>query len=214
MSKLPVDHNLPITLHLSQSLDLPLPGGSVKPGAPVWYAESKDPHIARVMLTSTELPQVEPGGAHPAIVWHLNIRGQKPGRTIINVRETAAAHPPKELYALALEVQILEQQQASSALLLSPDGRDNQLKIGDLGWFETGNNPSARTRWELIPDNSGVYEVADTVTLFQRPPLPGQGTTTWWQLRGVKEGHGLAVFKRYFAEELAETAKIAISVVK
>jgi hypothetical protein len=44
--------------------------------------------------------------------------------------------------------------------------------------------------------------------------LPGQGTTTWWQLRGVKEGHGLAVFKRYFADELVETAKIAISVVK
>jgi len=210
-----VDHNLPLALCLNQSLDLPLPGGVVRPGALVWHAESKDPSIARVMLTSVALPREPPATARPAMVWHLNIKALKPGKTTIKVRETAETHPPKDQYKLTLEVNVLEQKQQSGAVWLSGDGQENPLKIGgDLGWFETTENPSARTHWTFTPDDSGVYELVDVVGVSKRPPVMGGGTQMFWQFRGVKEGHGMAVFQRYFAGEVAELVKIAITVVK
>jgi hypothetical protein len=221
MSTPTIDHNLPLSLCLNQSIDLPLPGGITRRDPPTWQVESKDPRIARAMLTSTIVPsdascatQPAPLADHSFVVWHLNIRGQNPGKTTIHLRETTVTPPLKDQYKLTLEVQVLPQTQQSSGLLLAA-GRDNKLQIGgQLGWFQTANDASARTYWNFTPDSSGVYELADVIGLAESPLMPGQPTYTWWQLRGVKEGNGIALFERYFSGDLAETVKIAISVSK
>ena len=140
-----VDRDFPISLCLYQSLDLPLPGGVVRRDPPTRQAESRDPDIARVRMTSVTLPKAP--GADPGVVWHLNIRGQKPGRITVRVRETTVTPPHKDQYALTLEVQVIAQKQQTGGLLLSGDGRENNLVIGgDLGWYQTSDNGSpART---------------------------------------------------------------------
>lgn len=73
----------------------------------------------------------------------------------------------------------------------------NLMKVGgELGCFiESNNAGSTGYQWTFIPDNSGVYELVDTVNLHPSTKAVGVSGTIIWKLKAIREGHGNALFE-------------------
>ena len=75
----------------------------------------------------------------------------------------------------------------------------NFLKIGgELAWYSGEINASTGYHWQVVPDNSGVYEQVGTITLAPSVPqavgVPGM---VIWQFKAVRAGKGSIAFERY-----------------
>ncbi|MCP5047906.1 MAG: hypothetical protein GY940_12090 [bacterium] len=76
----------------------------------------------------------------------------------------------------------------------------NQMKVGgETGWFTEPNNPSTGYYWKYTPDNSGVYNMFEKVTLKPSPPAGYVGAPgrVIWKFKGIKKGMGSAMFQLF-----------------
>ena len=93
----------------------------------------------------------------------------------------------------------------------------NNLKIdGELGWFLKENNPaSTGYTWKCRPDNSGVYEQVEEITLH---PSTGKGVgvpgAIIWKFKALRKGTGNIRFELYISsqEEPVEIVYVTIEV--
>jgi len=72
----------------------------------------------------------------------------------------------------------------------------NVMKVGgETGWFVEDNIAgSTGYSWLFTPDNSGVYELVDAITLHASTGAVGVPGKIIWKFRAIKEGHGNALF--------------------
>ena len=72
----------------------------------------------------------------------------------------------------------------------------NLMKVGgDTGWFLEDNIAgSTGYSWAFVPDNSGVYELIDTINLRASTDAIGVPGKIIWIFKAVREGSGNAMF--------------------
>jgi len=209
----PVDHNVPLVLHRNQSVDLPLPGAAAMPGSLTWGAESADPEIVTVRLSADRGESAHSN----LVVWQLHLTARRPGKTTVRVHETAATHPITTRYSFVLELTVLESEEVGAGIMLLPNV-DNLLRVhGELAWYSVQDNASTGYRWVCVPDTSGVYELAEKLTLQAstvKPVIGAPGSMTIRKWRGVRPGHGVITFHHVppGSERPAEIVTIRIQV--
>lgn len=92
---------------------------------------------------------------------------------------------------------------------------DNKLRLnGELGWFVREYNGSTGYTWAFKPDNSGVYELVEEITLHPSTDAVGVPGMVIWKFKGVKAGQGSVLFELYppAATSPVETTAITITV--
>lgn len=84
----------------------------------------------------------------------------------------------------------------TSGILLNENWTNTMNVGGELGWFIESQNASTGYHWQFIPDNSGTYELAETVNLHpsvvNAVGVPG---AIIWKLKAVRAGKGQAKFE-------------------
>lgn len=83
----------------------------------------------------------------------------------------------------------------TSGILLS-ENFPNKLTVGgELAWFTEEQNASTGYRWGFTPDNSGVYELVETIELHPSVEhavgVPGR---VIWKFKATRSGHGAMLF--------------------
>jgi predicted secreted protein len=73
----------------------------------------------------------------------------------------------------------------------------NEMVVkGELGWFSReDSSASTGYRWSCIPDDSGVYELVETVTLHPSTNAVGVPGMLIWKFTAVKAGKGSITFQ-------------------
>lgn len=72
---------------------------------------------------------------------------------------------------------------------------ENQLTVGgELAWVIKDVNPSTGYTWQFTPDNSGVYELVETVTLHASVQAVGVPGAQVWKFKAVQPGAGAMLF--------------------
>jgi len=101
-----------------------------------------------------------------------------------------------------------------SGILLDSHWNNKMAVNGELGWFVREFNGSTGYTWRFTPDNSGVYELVEEITLHPSTEAVGVPGMVIWKLKGVKAGKGSVLFELYppAATSPVETIAIAITV--
>ena len=86
---------------------------------------------------------------------------------------------------------------SEQGMLLSSEGVNELTLDGARGWFMEEQNASTGYSWKYHPDNSGVYELVEEVSLAPAVPVVGAPGKIIWELQGVREGTGKVMFEEY-----------------
>ena len=83
----------------------------------------------------------------------------------------------------------------TSGILLS-DKFDNFLQIGgEQAWFlEPENAGSTGYTWKFVPDDSGVYEEVEEISLHSATRVVGPPGERIWKFQAVRPGRGSMKF--------------------
>jgi predicted secreted protein len=101
-----------------------------------------------------------------------------------------------------------------NGILLTGDWK-NQMKVdGEFGWFAREIQSSTGYNWRFTPDNSGVYELTESVLLSPSIDAVGGTGMQIWKLKAVRSGTGTAVFELFGpgSSTPAQTVKVSIQV--
>lgn len=102
----------------------------------------------------------------------------------------------------------------STGILLKPH-LVNQLALnGELAWFIVDDNPSTGYSWRFRPDNSGVYDVVETISLHPRTEGIHAGTpgSLIWKVQGVRSGKGTILFEEFAQGSSSPSTTIAVTI--
>ena len=72
---------------------------------------------------------------------------------------------------------------------------ENELKVGETACFVEEYNASTGYLWSVIPDNSGVYELVETKTLYPSVQATGVPGLLMWTFKMINKGQGAILFK-------------------
>lgn len=94
---------------------------------------------------------------------------------------------------------------------------DNNLHIGtenEIGWFIADWIPSTGRTWQIIPDNSGVYEINEQIELPPAPYAPGAPGAFIGKIKATKIGEGSCAFNLLHpgGKEIVKTITVKIVV--
>lgn len=85
-----------------------------------------------------------------------------------------------------------------STEVLLKSNLDNFLVIGDdIGWIIEENNVSTGYHWEILPDNSGTYEIIEDIALLPATSLLGVSGYKIWKIKPIKIGTGTILLNKF-----------------
>ena len=89
----------------------------------------------------------------------------------------------------------------------------NKLKVGgELAWFIKDYNASTGYTWQCYPDNSGVYEISEQVTLHPSTDAVGVPGSIIWKFKAIAKGKGNIAFELMPPGSKEPSERIIISV--
>ena len=89
----------------------------------------------------------------------------------------------------------------------------NKMSInGEQGWFTRENNVSTGALWSCIPDNSGVYEVVEVISLHPSTDAVGTSGMKMWKIKALKKGKGFLIFELFMPTAHEPSEKVFIDI--
>jgi predicted secreted protein len=85
----------------------------------------------------------------------------------------------------------------SSGILLTTNFTNILHVNGLLAWFAKDYNASTGHYWQVIPDDSGVYEQVGEIVLASSTEAVGVSGMILWKFQAVRSGIGAVAFELY-----------------
>ncbi|MBP0029432.1 protease inhibitor I42 family protein [Roseofilum sp. Guam] len=100
-----------------------------------------------------------------------------------------------------------------TGILLNSHFTNKMAVNGELGWLLREFNASTGYTWRFTPDNSGVYELVEEITLHPSTEATGVPGMMIWKFKGIKAGKGSILLELYppAATSAVETTTITIT---